>query len=433
MPKKLNIEQSLALYERAEQLIPGGSQTNSKRPGIYAPGAFPIYAERAKGCRVWDVDGNEYVDYVMALGPITLGYCYEPVDAAIRAQLEKGIIYGLLHASEVEAAQRIVEMVPCAEMVRFLKGGAEVTNAVARIARAYTGKELILNAGYRGWSDTWAAQVEPPKGRGVPECLRALVKPFPCDDLDALRSLLERYRDHVALVFVDVVSATAAPKEVVRGMRALCDEFGVLLAFDEIVTGFRLAPGGAQEYYGVTPDLATFAKGIANGMPLGAVCGRREVMEIAKDLQFTVTYGGECLSLEAVVACLKIYREEPVYEHLWRQGEKLMQGFDALGKKHEVPFWCTGLAPMSAPDFHYEDAAVNTDVWTLFLQETAKRGVLIRRSGLLFLTYSHDDAAIAQTLIAVDEALGIIRNAVSDGTVKERLCTGAVQEGFRRF
>ncbi|MCD6333811.1 MAG: aminotransferase class III-fold pyridoxal phosphate-dependent enzyme [Candidatus Latescibacteria bacterium] len=433
MPEKLNVEQSLALYEQAEQLIPGGSQTTSKRPAGYAPGAFPIYAERAKGCRVWDVDGNEYVDYVMALGPITLGYCYEPVDAAIRAQLDKGIIYGLLHELEVEAAQRIVEMVPCAEMVRFLKGGAEVTTAVARIARAYTGKELILNAGYRGWADAWTAQVEPPAGRGVPECLRALVKSFPRDDLNALRTLLERYGEKVALVFVDVASATAAPKDVVRGMRALCDEFGVLLAFDEIVTGFRLTPGGAQEYYGVIPDLATFAKGVANGMPLGVVCGRREVMEVARDLLISVTYGGECLSLAAVVACLKIYKEEPVYEQLWRQGEKLMQGFEALGKKREVPFRCTGLAPMSAPNFYYENTELNADVWTLFLQETAQRGVLIRRGGLLFITYSHDDEAIAQSLTAVDEALGIIRKAVSEGTVKERLRTGTVRESFRRF
>jgi glutamate-1-semialdehyde 2,1-aminomutase len=156
-------------------------------------------------------------------------------------------------------------------------------------------------------------------------------------------------------------------------------------------------------------------------------------MEVARDLLISVTYGGECLSLAAVVACLKIYKEEPVYEHLWRQGEKLMQGIDALGKKHEVPFRCTGLAPMSAPDFYYEDAELNADVWTLFLQEAAKRGVLIRRGGLLFITYSHDDGAIAQTLTAVDEALGIIQKAVSEGTVKEWLRTGTVQESFRRF
>ena len=272
MVDKLDLRKSEELYARAVELIPGGSQTNSKRPQGYAPGVFPAYVERGKGCRVWDVDGNEYIDYILALGPISLGYCYDAVDDAVREQLGKGMIFGLLSAVEVEAAQAVCDMVPCAEMVRFLKGGSEVTSAAARIARAYTGKELILNSGYRGWGDTWSAQVEPPAGRGIPECLRAMVKSFPRDDLDALRRQLTNYKDHVAAVFVDVASATAAPREVVQGMRDLCDEFGVLLCFDEIVTGFRLAPGGAQEYYGDTPDLACFPKGIANGMTIPHLC-----------------------------------------------------------------------------------------------------------------------------------------------------------------
>lgn len=433
MPDPLDLSRSQHLFARAEELIPGGSQTNSKRPTGYAPGAFPIYAERGKGCRVWDVDGNEYIDYILALGPITLGYCYEAVDAAIRAQLDRGIIYGLLHPLEVEAAELICDMVPCAEMVRFLKGGAEVTSAAARIARAYTGRELILNCGYRGWHDTWSAQVEPPAGRGIPECLRAMVRPFPRDDNEALRAMLEKYDGKVAAVFVDPASGTAAPAEAVQGMRELCDEFSVLLCFDEIVTGFRLAPGGAQEHYGVTPDLACFAKGIANGMPLGCVCGRRDVMQVAKDLVISVTYGGECLSLAAVVACLKEYRGEPVHEHIWAQGQRLMDGFRELGDKHGVPLWCTGLAPMSQPGFHYEDAALNADVWSLFLQETARRGVLIRRGGLLFVTYMHKAADVEETLAAVDEALGVIAAAVAAGEVKARLRVGQVEEGFRRF
>ena len=433
MAERLNLSKSAELWAQAVELIPGGSQTNSKRPEVNAPGAFPIFVERGKGCRVWDVDGNEYIDYILALGPITLGYCYDRVDAAIREQLDKGIVFGLLHPLEVEAAQLLREMVPCAEMVRFLKGGSEVTSAAARIARAYTGKEIILNSGYRGWGDNWAAQTEPPAGSGIPECLRSLVKSFPRDDTAALRSLLERYRRKVAAVFVDPVLGTAAPKEAVQGMRDLCDEFGALLCFDEIVTGFRLAPGGAQEYYGVTPDLATFAKGIANGMPLGAVCGKREFMQIAKDLITTVTYGGECLSLAAMVATLREYREQPVHEHIWAQGQRLMDGLQALGEKHGVPFGCTGLAPMSMPDFSYPERAQNAEVWSLFLQETAKRGVLIRRGGLLFITYMHRPEDIDQTLAAADEALAIVAEAVKAGDVGERLEVTGVREGFRRF
>jgi len=197
LPDQRSYDKSLELWNRAVQLIPGGSQTNSKRATAYAPGAYPIYAERAEGARIKDVDGNWYVDYVLGLGPITLGYCYPAMDEAIAEQLRKGIIYGLLSPLEVEAAEAIREAVPCAEMVRFLKGGSEVTTTAARIARAYTGKELILNSGYRGWADTWTAALDRERRRGVPECLTSVIKSFPRDDLDALRELLEEHMSTV--------------------------------------------------------------------------------------------------------------------------------------------------------------------------------------------------------------------------------------------
>jgi len=433
MTRDLKVDLSERLFARAVDVIPGGSQTMSKRPQGNAPGAFPIYVERAKGCRVWDVDGNEYIDYVMALGPIVLGYCYPAVDEAIAAQLRKGIIYGLLHPLEILAAESVRETVPCAEMVRFLKGGAEVTTAAARIARAYTGRELILNCGYRGWADQWTAQVTTPAARGVPECLRSTIVSFPYNDLPTLDRLLCEHAGEVALVFLDPVSAQEPDPDYLPGVRRLCDEHGVLLAFDEIVTGFRLAPGGAQEHFGVTPDLACFAKGIANGMPLGAVCGRREVMQVAEELLISVTYGGECLSLAAVCACLQEYRDQPVHGHLWAQGEKLMEAFAEAGRRHGLPFACTGLPPMSCPTFSFPDGQLNADVWSLFLQETARRGVLIRRGGLLFVTYSHADSEVEATFEAVDESLATIAEALRTDTLSEKLKVREVREGFRRF
>ncbi|HJN17606.1 MAG TPA: aminotransferase class III-fold pyridoxal phosphate-dependent enzyme [Armatimonadota bacterium] len=433
MPDKLKLDLSERLYEKAVELIPGGSQTNSKRPAGYAPGAFPIYIQRGKGSHVWDVDGNEYIDYISALGPILLGYCYYQVDQAVAKQLNQGMLYGLLHPLEVKAAEAICDMVPCAEMVRFLKGGAEVTTAAARIARAYSGKELILNSGYRGWADQWSAQITTDAGRGVPECLRSTIKSFPYDDLPALEALLQQHKDEVAMVFIDPVSASKPSDGYLPGVRALCDKYGVLLGFDEIVTGFRLAPGGGQEYYNAIPDIACFAKGVANGMPLGVVCGKREVMQIAKDIVISVTYGGECLSLAAVCACIHEYKTKPVHEHLWTQGGKLMDGFAELGRKHGVPFECTGIAVQACPKFGYEDAELNGDVWSLFLQETAKRGVLIRRGGLLFVMFTHTDEDIDHTLNAVDETLAIIAKAVAEGTVNDLLETRDIEESFRRF
>jgi glutamate-1-semialdehyde 2,1-aminomutase len=433
MSQPLNVSKSLELWSRALKVIPGGSQTHSKRPGSYAPGAYPIFADHSQGCRIWDVDGNEYLDYVLGLGPVTLGYCYPAVDQAIAEQLARGIVWGLLSPLEVECAELMSEMVPCCDGVRFLKGGAEATAAAARIARAYTGRELILNCGYRGWADVWSAQIEPPMGRGIPESMRSLVKTYPRDDLDALRRLLELYGNKVAAVFVDEASGSEAPRDVVEGRRALCDEFGVLLVYDEIVTGFRMAPGGAQEYYGVTPDLACFAKGIANGMPLAAVCGKQEIMETSSDLLISLTYGGEALSLAAACACMKEYRAQPVHETIRTQGAKLVAGLNAAAERNGVPFTAAGPVMMSAQVFGYDDVAVNTDCWTLLLQEMAARGVLMRRGGLLFVTYSHDDEAVAQTLAVADEALAVVREATDRGAVRDYLRTSDVQQSFRRF
>jgi len=433
VPQQHRFDKSLELWSRAVQLIPGGSQTGSKRATAYALGAYPIYAERAEGARIKDVDGNWYIDYVSALGPITLGYCYPAVDEAIAQQLRKGIIYGLLSPLEVQAAELICETVPCAEMVRFLKGGSEATTAAARIARGYTGREIILNSGYRGWADIWAAQANAGK-LGVPACTGEVIKRFSQYDLETLRKLLEQYEGQVAMVSLDATSYSQKPPEgYLQRVREMCDEHDVLLMFDEIVTGFRMAPGGAQEYFGVTPDLACFAKGVANGMPLGVVAGRADVMARAEGLIISVTYGGEALSLAAVVAAINEYKTKPVHEQIWRTGEMLMAGFDELAEKHGVPLKCHGYAPMSAQTIDYEDPELSRDVWTLLLQEMAARSILIRRGGLVFVTYSHGDAEVEETLAALDQSLAVIAEAVDEGKVKDLLRTTKVEESFRRF
>jgi glutamate-1-semialdehyde aminotransferase len=434
MPGHRSFDRSLELYARAYELIPGGSQTNSKRPTAYAYGAFPIYAQDAEGARIQDVDGNWYVDYILGLGPITLGYCYPEVDEAIREQLGRGIIYGLLSPLEVEVAERVCEMVPCAEMVRFLKGGAEVTGAAARIARAYTGREVILNNGYRGWVDGWGAQYSGPE-KGVPGCLAGVIDGWDRYDLGSLEAKLQEHEGQVAMVSIDPASGgSTVPEGFHQGVRELCDRYGALLMYDEIVTGFRMAAGGGQEYFGVTPDLACFAKGAANGMPLGIVCGRAEIMRKAiDDVTISVTYGGEALSLAAGKAAMDVYRAEPVFDTIWATGERLMQGFEELGEKHGVPLHCHGYAPMSSQTIDYEDKELARDVWTLLLQEMAQRGVLLRRGGLLFITYSHGEAEVEETLHALDASLAVIAEAVDDGTVKKRLRVTDVQESFRSF
>ncbi|MCS6860078.1 MAG: aspartate aminotransferase family protein [Abditibacteriales bacterium] len=391
---------SLALFEEARRLIPGGSQTINKRPNPAVLGQTPIYVERAKGCRVWDVDGNEFIDYVQALGPITLGYGDPTVDAAVREQLDKGMLSGLLYPLEVEVAREVVDAVPCAEMVRFFKSGAEATSAAARIARALTGREKIVHWGYHGWHDNWT--VERNDG-GVPKALASCLLSFRYNDLDSLRAAFDAHPNDIAAVIMVATQTTPPATGFLQGVRQLCDARGALLIFDEIVTGFRLARGGAQEFFGVTPDLACFAKGIANGMPLAAVVGKREVMQIMERLIISTTYGGEALSLAAARVCLQLYRNPEVFKHLWTMGERLMAGINAAAQAHGVPARCVGFAPMSLIEFHGDTPAETDHLWNTFLRETAQRGVLFRRGGLAFITLAHAAEDIEQTVAVCDE------------------------------
>jgi glutamate-1-semialdehyde aminotransferase len=403
---RLDLRRSLALWEEAERLIPGGSQTNSKRPANYAFGKYPIFASRAEGCRIWDVDGNEYVDYVNALGPITLGYRYPAVDDAVRNQLDLGIVAGLLWPVEVEAARALVEAIPCAEMVRFFKGGGEATAAAARIARAATGRHVILNSGYRGWPDPWAAG----RDSAVPPDLQQYVVPFQQGNLEQLARLLDERRGQVAAVFTDLPYDGSLSREYLAGALDLAHQHGALLCFDEIVHGFRLARGGMQEYFGVTPDLACFAKGIANGLPLAVVAGRREVMQHAATALISITYGGEALSLAGCVAALREYATRDVVGHLWRIGQRLMDGLNAAAAAAGVPFRCLGYAPMSAMQFALAQDQLGP-AWELFLAECAQRGVLFRRGGLNMMTFSHHEADVDQTVHAAAGAFDALARA----------------------
>ncbi len=402
----LDLRESLKLWEEAERLIPGGSQTNSKRPATFAFGKYPIFASRAEGCGIWDVDGNAYVDFVNGLGPITLGYGYPAVDAAVRAQLEQGIVSGLLWPVEVAAARGLVEAIPCAESVRFFKGGGEATAAAARIARAATGRHVLLNAGYRGWPDTWSAG----RDAAVPPDVARYTLSFTAGDLIQLERLLEENRGQVAAVFTDVPYDASLGAEYLDGAKQLAHDHGALLCFDEIVNGFRLASGGMQEHCGVVPDLACFAKGMANGMPQAAVVGRRDIMAHAATSLISITYGGEALSLAACVAVLDTYTRHDVIGHLWRVGQRLMDGLNAAAAETGVPFRCLGYPPMSAMRLTLPAEQV-APAWELFLGESAKRGALFRRGGLNMMTFSHQDSDVDEAVRAAGGAFQAMRDA----------------------
>jgi glutamate-1-semialdehyde 2,1-aminomutase len=425
-PYDPEIRLSDAWHARALGLIPAATQTLAKGPGQYIRGVAPKYLARGKGSHVWDVDGNEYIDYQMGIGPLSLGYAYERVDEAVRAQLADGITFSLPHPLEVEVAELVRAVVPGAEAVRYSKTGCDATSAAVRLARATTGRAKVLCCGYHGWHDWYIATTE--RNIGIPQSVRALTATFGYNDLG---SVLEAIDDDTACVILEPVTFEAPREDFLGELRRLCDHHGALLIFDEMWTGFRLALGGAQEFFAVTADLACFSKAIANGMPLSVLTGRREVMELCdKDIFFFTTFGGEALSLAAAKATLLEMREKPVVAHLAAQGRKLRDGYNALAAELGLDCTrCTGYDCRSLVTFAPE-AGDPLVLKSFVQQEMIRRGVLW--SGFHTLSYSHTDADIAYTLEAYREVLPLLAAAVAEGRVRERLRGEPVEPVFRK-
>lgn len=420
---------SLELLERARQSIPLGAQTFSKSPTQYPEGAAPHFADRARGARLWDVDGNEYVDLVNGLAAVLLGYGDPDVDAAVREQLERGVTFTLSHPLEVEVAELVRAAVPGAERVRFAKNGSDATAGAVRAARAHTGRERVAVCGYHGWQDWYIGSTA--RADGVPGAVRALTHTFPFGDLDALARVLDAHRGEFALVMLEPMNATFPPDGWLAGVAELARAHGALLAFDETVTGFRLARGGAQELFGVVPDLATYGKGLANGLPLACLTGRAEPMAQLERVFFSTTFGGETLSLAAARAVLRKLEREPVLETIHARGEALAErarlaieraGAEELAGLSGHPAW-TFLQLREAPG---TPAPV---LRTLFLQEVLARGVLTLGTHNVSFALSEDD--VERVGAAYDEVFAVLADAVRRGDARERLRCAVLEPLFR--
>lgn len=423
------IDKSEMLWKRALDIIPAGTQTLSKGPTQYVEGIAPKYLQRGRGSHVWDVDGNEYIDFTMGLLPVILGYSFYTTKEAIYRQLEDGITFTLMHPLEVELSEILVEIIPCAEMVRFGKNGSDVTSAAVRLARACTGRDRVICCGYHGWQDWYIGTTS--RGKGIPAAVSELTSTFRYNDLDSLRGALEKHRGEVACVIMEPFGMEEPEGAFLEEVRELTHQHGALLIFDEIITGFRLALGGAQEYFGVEPDLATFGKGMANGMPISAIVGRREYMRVFDEVFFSFTFGGEALSLAAAIATIDFIRGENVIEHLWRQGEKLRDLYNVLAEESgmmEVTR-CRGLPPVNYPLFFDSHGFASLEIKSLFQQECIRRGVLF--SGRHNLCYSHSDEDISRTLAVYREVMAIVKGALDNGTVTKELRGRVVSPVFR--
>lgn len=420
------IEKSNYLYERALGLIPSVTQTLAKGPTQYVNGVAPKYLVKGKGSHVWDIDGNEFIDYNMGIGPLSLGYAYPKVDAAIKKQLEDGITFSMMHPLEVEVAELIREIIPNAEAVRYSKTGADVTTAAIRLARAYTGKNKALCCGYHGWHD-WYVSVTA-RTNGIPKAVQDLTYTFNYNDIESLINAID---DDVAAVILEPVVFREPEDNFLHKVADLCNEKRIVLIFDEMWTGFRMELGGAQEYFGITPDLATYSKAIANGMPLSVLTGKLEIMNLAEnDVFFYSTFGGEALSLAAAKATIEEIRGNSVPRYLADKGKRLTEGYNKLAKKHGLAFTrCIGYNFRSMVTFD-SSAGDPLLLKSLMQQEMIKRGILW--SGFHNMSYSHTDSDIDYTLKVYEEVLPILKRVHEEGKVAESIKGEPVQPVFRK-
>jgi glutamate-1-semialdehyde aminotransferase len=416
--------------KRSLKVIPSASQTFSKGYTQYPRGASPLFLQRGKGQHVWDVDGNKYIDFPLALGPNILGYGDPVVDEAVIKQWKDGAAFTLPHPLEVEVAEMLVERIPCAEMVRFGKNGSDVTSAAVRLARAVTGREHVACCGYHGWQDWYIGSTT--RSRGVPKAMCDLTHTFEYNKLNTLEKLFSENPNKIAAVIMEPVGVEDPEPGFLEAVKDLAHKHGALLIYDEVITGFRLARGGAQELYGVTPDIACFGKAMANGMPLSAVVGKRELMEVFDEIFFSFTYGGEAVSLAACKATLEEIDRRDVYKHMWRLGDGFRDAIKGLIKKYGLTerMKCLGPGPHTAVPFFDERGEYSLDMRALFQQELA-------RNGILFLVGHNMSAAIEQTdldqaLEVYDGALAVMRDAVDSGDVSSYLKGSTVMPIFRK-
>jgi len=426
-----------SLQRRAHDLIPGGAHTYAKGDDQY-PETAPPFIARGKGCRVWDLDGNEYIEYGMGLRSVALGHAFPCVIEAVRSELAHGSNFTRPSPREVEAAESFLRCVSSAEMVKFAKNGSDVTTAAVKLARAYTGRDLvaICDQAFFSTDDWFIGSTGMPAG--IPQGIRDLTVKFHFNDAASLQSLFVAHPGQIACVVLEAETAIAPSAGFLAEVRATCDRYDALMVMDEMITGFRWDVGGAQRVYDVVPDLSTFGKAIANGFPLAALAGKREIMERgglrhAEERVFllSTTHGGETHSLVAALATMRVYRDEPVIETLYRRGERLKRGVEDAARRHGVQDHlqvfgraCNLVFATKGPDLLPSQA-----YRTLFMQELIARGVL---APSFVVSYSHTEDDIDRTIEAVDGAAGIYARALDDGAV-QRIEGRPVKPVFRSY
>ena len=423
----MNYKKSEQLLDRALKSIPLASQTFSKSLTQYPRGVSPFFIEKGKGAKVWDVDGNEYIDFVNSLAAVTLGYCDKNVDEAVQKQMQNGVIFSLPHRLEMEVAEKLIDIIPCAEKVRFAKNGTDATSASIRIARAYTGKEEIAVCGYHGWQDWYIGSTT--RDLGVPKAVKELTHKFEYNNIESLEKIF--HEQELACVIMEPMNVEYPQDNFLEKVKALAHKNHALLIFDETITGFRYSLGGAQELFNVMPDIATFGKGMANGYPLSAVVGGNEIMQKVEDIFFSGTFGGETLSLAAANTVIDKYQKDNVPKYLNDLGNYLLKKLNQLiiNEGLDDIFRTSGHPAWSFLQVKAQDKYTALEIKTLFLQEMFKNGILILSSHNL--NFSHSEEDIDKLISVYSEVLPLIKQSIDDGNLIEQLNCKPLQPLFQ--
>jgi glutamate-1-semialdehyde 2,1-aminomutase len=439
MVERINFEKSNAIRAKVHSVIPGGTHTYAKGDDQF-PQQSPGFIARGKGCHIWDIDGNEFIEYGMGLRAVTLGHAYAPVMEAAYRQMLQGNNFNRPALLELECAQMLQSLVPGAEMVKFAKDGSSILTAGVKLARAYTGRELIAicaDSPFFSYND-WFIGTTPMDG-GIPPVNKSLTVTFRYNDIDSLNALFERYPGRIAMVLLEPARVVEPRDGFLHKAREAAHRGGAVFMLDETISGFRFHRGGAQSVYGVTPDLSCFGKAMANGFSLSALTGRREIMELGglhhdKERVFllSTTHGAEHPSLAAAIETMRIYRDEPVIEHLYRVGERLRQGFEQATREAGVQDHLTIAGRpcnllFSALD---QDGKPSQALRTLFLQELIRWGVL---APSFIVSYSHDDDDIDCTVEAIRRAAHVYSQALDAGTTDGLLIGPPSKSVYRRY
>ena len=414
------INKSLNFKKRANSVIPHQTGTFSRSASHFVEGVYPSYIESAQGSHFTDVDGNEFLDYLCALGPITLGYNYEPVNKAILEQLKKGILFSLPHRIEVEAAEKISQIIPNAEMVKFEKSGSNAVTGAVRAARALTKRDKVAYCGSGGvWHDWQAAMVT--RDGGVPKFNHELIKVFDYNDSEGLEQIMEDNSEEIAAVILEPTIYEKPQKDFLKKVRKITDDNNSILILDEVITGFRFDLKGGQKYFDIKGDIVCFGKGMGNGLPISAITGPTEFMKIFDELWVSSTNNSESLSLAGTIAVIEEMEQKKTIDHCWKMGSKLFENWNKICKENNVNSEIYGYPVRMNMKCMDKSGKISQELKAVILQEMIKKNIFISPSWLA-VSYSHSEQDIENTLLALDEVCRYIRK--NEATDYKKLLEG---------